>query len=175
MGSFVLICSLSLPSREGSPVFTAMDSIRCCRWRLSNDLSCASQFPSGHGVVSGLPRPTFLIMQCNQLRFLDQNQQRGPRHSLPHTVGRGRGTVPRRSTPASVELTLASLSQARRLGYLLSPHRYLSGACCSPGKASSHAEPQRLMPYLHRARSFPLIPSLCFHGALACRYRGPTR
>ena len=82
--------------------------------------------------------------------------------------------------------TLASLRQARPLGYLLCPHRYLAGACCSPCRASSRASPQRLIPSLQRL-CFTHIFSLCggrahdtVHGCKVCQmlkafpqHRGP--
>jgi hypothetical protein len=81
---------------------------------------------------------------------------------LSHAGGGARGDVPRRVNPASGGRTMASLRHAWPLGYLLSPHQDLSGACCSHRGASHTAEPQRLIPSLQRGRSVPLIPSLRF-------------
>src|SRR5215831_15719902 len=99
---------------------------------------------------------------------------RGPISGLGRIL-RGRGEVSRRLNPASFGLTILSLSQAWPLGGL-------PRAAPVPFRASSftfllhprNATAQRLIAYLHRLWSFPLIPSLCFvaHHPGLLRYTG---
>src|SRR5215475_15513642 len=87
---------------------------------------------------------------------------RGPISGLSRIL-RGRGEVSRRLIPASFGLTLLPLSPAWPLGGL-------PRAAPVPFRASSftfllhprNATAQRLIAYLHRLWSFPLIPSQCF-------------
>jgi len=84
-------------------------------------------------------------------------------HSLSHYARWGRRVISRRSLSASVSLTVLLLSQACRLGGL---HR----ASTVPFRSNyftsalhpADATLQRLVAYLYRLRSFPLISSSRF-------------
>src|SRR5260370_11350529 len=84
-------------------------------------------------------------------------------HLLSHYARWDRRVISRRSKPASLELTVLLLSQACRLGGL---HR----ASTVPFRSSyftsalhpADATLQRLIAYLYRLRSFPLISSSHF-------------
>src|SRR5438067_9689045 len=73
---------------------------------------------------------------------------------------RDRGIVSRRLKLVLFELTMLSLSQARRLGGLLraSPIPF-RGSYFTSSLHPLDATPQRLTAYLYRLWSFPLIPS----------------
>ena len=96
-------------------------------------------------------------------------------HSLAHRArSRAKSAVPARLQPASCDLTIRSISQARRLGDLPPPHRYLSGACCSPRRASERS----LAPTAHRlpvqAMGIMPIPFISFmaHQAVLTEFGG---
>jgi hypothetical protein len=137
-----LLLPLSLPSSDGSPMVPLMDSNRIAKVAVIRQPLPAYR---GSRVDAGYVRFTCTFL-CNTDYWLQcfGTSGRTPtppvRHSLAHRARyRARGAVPRRLKPASCELTIRSLSQARRLGDLPPPHRYLSGACCSPRRASERS------------------------------------
>jgi len=91
---------------------------------------------------------------------------------------RGRGTISRRSKPASFELTVSPLSQAWRLGGLHRASRVpFRSSYFTAGLHLPVATLQRLTAHLYGRWTFPVIPSLRFvahkgQGALPIRGRG---
>ena len=88
------------------------------------------------------------------------------------------GTISRRSKLALFGLTMLPLSQAWPLGGLhrASPVPF-RGSYFTPGLHPPDATPQRLIAYLYRQWSFPLIPSLRFvaHPRPLLLHRGRLR
>jgi hypothetical protein len=148
----------------------AMDSARSFRWRFSHNPSRSSRYPDRPGGKTSWPLTSF-VMEHGCVH---------PRSSIGYetAIGCGRcpvdlvryaryarynvagGTISRRLNPASFELTLRPLSQARPLGGLhrASPVPFRA-SYFTPRVHPLDATAQRLTAYWYRRRSFPLIPS----------------